>query len=89
VIQVSDNEYTPGEVRARVDQVVTWQSGGGNPHDIKPSDAAATWGVTYETLGQAGSYSTSFAAPGRYPYYCTIHGTKNGKGMAGVVVVDA
>jgi plastocyanin len=88
-VQVSDNEYTPAQVHAKVGQAVTWASSGGNPHDIEPADPAARWGSSIETLGQGGSYSMTFGEAGTYAYYCTIHGTKNGKGMAGVVVVDA
>src|SRR6266702_1644369 len=32
-------------------------------------------------------YTHTFTTPGRYPYYCTLHGGAGGVGMAGVIVV--
>src|SRR6266702_2832239 len=32
-------------------------------------------------------YTHTFTTPGRYSYYCTLHGGAGGVGMAGVIVV--
>ncbi len=34
-------------------------------------------------------FTHTFTQPGRYPYYCQMHGGAGGFGMAGVIIVDS
>jgi plastocyanin len=88
-LTVGDNEYTPTEVRVPVGSTLIWSDLGKNVHDIIPSAGPAGFGVSRTTLVFGTTYSYTFTTPGRYIYYCSIHGTANGKGMAGTVVVTA
>jgi plastocyanin len=88
-IAVLDNEYLPAEAVVRAGQPVVWVNEGNNPHDVIPAEGDA-WGVEIEDLPPGGGrYEHVFDTPGTYAYYCTIHGTKKGNGMAGTVVVEA
>lgn len=87
-IAVSDNEYTPANITVHVGQSVHWTYGGRNKHDIKVAKEPSGFGISLEDFSAAnGSYTYEFVKKGTFVYYCSIHGTKNGRGMAGTVKV--
>jgi plastocyanin len=87
VISVTDNLFEPSPATARVGQHVVWEQHGGNQHNIVAVDAGGP-NVSAEDFVAAGKFDYVFAAPGTYRYYCTIHGTKRGKGMAGSITIE-
>jgi plastocyanin len=53
--------------------------------------AASTRGTTGSPITATSTGTTkaiTFAAPGFFPYYCTIHGDNAGANMAGVIWVE-
>jgi len=58
---------------------VTWTNGDGEPHTVTAVDGS----FTSDLLQEHQTYSHSFASPGQFEYYCTIHTL-----MTGVVVVE-
>ncbi len=87
-IAVSDNEYTPANISVHVGQSVHWTYGGRNQHDIKVADEPSGFGISLEEFSAAnGTYTYTFVKKGTFVYYCSIHGTKNGRGMAGTIKV--
>ncbi len=88
-VTVTDNEYTPTEINVTAGQSVTFTNIGANAHDIVPSDPDANvgFGVSIERFTDGNPYTYEFDRPGEYQFYCSIHGTKKGSGMAGIVIV--
>lgn len=87
--------FEPTEVRVRVGEDVTWTHRDGlAPHSVTADDGAFDshpdcGAATFALCMQEGqTYSRTFPAPGRFPYYCRTHGGPGGGGMSGVVVVE-
>ena len=83
-VQMIDNAFSASVTRAPVGARVIFLNVGGNLHNARASDSS--W-KTAADIKSGGEETVVFDRPGVYPYYCTYHGTKDGKGMAGVVVV--
>lgn len=80
-----DNTFRPENVQVAPGTTVTWSNDGRNDHDVLPTEGDA-WGVEVDGFQPGDEYSYTFAEPGVYNYYCSIHGTKTA-GMIGAVVV--
>ena len=80
-----DDMFTPGELTVPAGTTVRWNMAGRNPHTITAVDGAFASG----NLNAGRAYEFTFAEPGSYAYYCEYHGTKNGQGMFGKVIVTA
>lgn len=85
-IDVSDNVFEPRVVRVDPGVTVTWTNTGLNPHNVIPADQDRFEPVATGSLEPRGSASRTFAAPGVYRYFCSIHGTAT-RGQRGVIVV--
>lgn len=81
------NDFVPATVTIGVGEKVTWTNGGG-AHNVRfvdgqfevPPDATSTWPPTV---------ARTFSNTGSYAYYCELHGSAQGAGMAGTVIVNA
>ena len=83
-----DNSFIPPDIEIEAGTAVNWINGGRNDHDVLPVDETLDWGVDRDTFVPGTEYTHLFDTPGDYPYYCSIHGTKD-VGMIGSVVVVA
>jgi plastocyanin len=86
-VQVLDNEFSPRNLTVRVGRAVTWVwAEGGNAHNLVPTD-----GLRPEQSGPPvpgpHTFVYQFNTPGVYTYYCEVHGSPNGTGMAGTITV--
>ena len=90
VIEVTDNEYTPRDVTIKAGQTLKFENVGANPHDIvlAEPDSIAGFGINLDSFKKGATYEAAINKPGEYIYYCSIHGTKKGSGMAGTIVVE-
>ncbi len=88
-IATTDNEFTPVYVVINAGTKVTWDNEGRNAHNVVPVDKGSFKGVVTSDFGPGQVYTTSFDSTGDYPYYCSLHGTKNLNGMSGVIRVVA
>lgn len=87
-VSVRDNFFTPSSVAVKPGESVSWTlSSGDAPHNVafddgsfmQPSPAAfAPW-----------ARDRTFAAEGKFRYFCQIHGAPGGLGMSGVAYVNA
>jgi plastocyanin len=70
--------FTPAELTVPAGATVTWTNRHGARHDVVAADG------TFESplFGEGETFSFTFAAPGEYPYVCTIH-----PGMEGTIIV--
>lgn len=87
-VNMYDNAFNASVVRVPVGVRVKWMNVGKNVHNAVAADGSwSTEGPKGPDLAPGAERDLTFARPGIYRYYCTYHGTKDGKGMAGVVVV--
>ncbi len=83
-VSMIDNQFNAAVTRVPVGARVIFMNVGANPHNAVASDSS--WKTATEI--KAGAEETVvFDSAGIYKYYCTFHGTKDGKGMAAVIVV--
>src|SRR5215469_16116539 len=84
-VSAIDNTFSPKELHIKPGQTVTWVNNGQSPHTVTADDKSFDSGI----FASGAQYTHTFIKPGKYPYYCTLHGGPGGSGMAGVVIVDA
>ena len=84
-VRVGDNFYKPKRVTILVGTTVEWRNEGRNEHNVVP-DRGSRFGV--DELERDATYSYRFDKPGRYRYYCSLHGAP-GTGQFGTVKVVA
>lgn len=93
IVNVTDNVFVPAETTVKVGQDVVWDQSGIAPHTVTADDESFDShpdcsGANQAACMQRGdTYTRTFDKPGRYGYYCRIHGGP-GVGMAGSVVVE-
>jgi plastocyanin len=80
-----DNSFRAETITVTAGSKVTWSNAGRNDHNIKPVDGG-DFGVDVADFEPGTTYSATFDTPGSYPYYCSLHGTKD-RGMIGTVEV--
>ncbi len=83
-VRAVDDEFSASSVRIPAGGTVRWGVGGNNPHNVTAADRS--W-ASSEALLRGDAYTRTFDEPGTYPYFCTFHGTADGAGMAGWVLV--
>ena len=76
--------FSPQIVFIQPGDTVTWTyAGGGMPHNVHADDNS----YSNPLSGSPWTFSHTFPAAGTSRYYCELHGTPGGLGMAGSVVV--
>lgn len=81
-IRLSNFKFEPKEISIAPGTTVEWIDEQGN-HTIAADDGA----FESDILDAGGRFERKYDKPGAYPYYCTLHGSKGGHEMAGVVIV--
>jgi plastocyanin len=88
-VDVVDNAFEAPYVKVSGGTKVRWTNNGRNQHNVQPAEDGSFQGVDTAAFAPGQSYSAIFDSAGDYPYYCSIHGTKNLNGQSGVVRVVA
>jgi plastocyanin len=83
-VNLTDSAFQPRELTIPTGATVVWEHSGNFPHTVTADDGTFNSG----TLQNGDTFRRTFGEPGRYPYYCEIHGGPGGSGMAGVIVVE-
>src|SRR6266496_1811896 len=83
-VSAIDNAFSPKEFHIKAGETVTWVNNGQTSHSVTADDNSYDSGL----FGPGAQYSHKFIEPGRYSYYCTLHGGPGGSAMAGVIIVD-
>ena len=81
-VTITNNKFEPKMINIKAGSEVIWENKEGT-HTVTADDGS--WASSTLSAGQ--TYSHKFDKPGKYPYYCTFHGGKGGRNMAGVVNV--
>lgn len=90
LVAMADNSFSPAVARVPVGGSILFHNTGRNDHNAVAADKSWSSERTFGNLRMAPGDATEivFKEKGVYPYYCTYHGTPDGKyGMVGVVVV--
>jgi plastocyanin len=84
--------FSPASVTIVAGDQVVWTQSGTNPHTVTASDGSFDSHPNCPPPGdcmvQGETFAQTFTTPGTYGYYCKLHGTPDGLGMAGVVNVE-
>jgi plastocyanin len=72
------------EITIKAGATITWSNDGAKPHSATASDGSFDTAIFQP--GQ--SKSITFSKPGKFAYYCQLHGTPDGNGMVGTVIVE-
>jgi plastocyanin len=85
-----DNNFKAEDVTITAGSQITWTNAGRNDHNIvpDPDQGGGDYGVTIDAFKPGESHTATFATPGTYHYFCSIHGTA-ARGMVGTVTVVA
>jgi plastocyanin len=81
-INITNSKFEPKKLTVTEGTTVTWNNSEG-VHTVK-SDTNA---FVSTTLSSGDKFTYQFTKAGTYPYHCTFHGSKEGHGMAGTIVV--
>ncbi|HHC09421.1 MAG TPA: plastocyanin [Actinobacteria bacterium] len=79
-----DDQFLPDVLEVDPGTTVEWKVEGDNPHNVVAADGS--W-QSPQVMERGDRFTRAFEVPGVYPYYCTFHGTPEGEGMAGYLVV--
>jgi plastocyanin len=83
-IEMLDNFYKRDVTRVPAGTKVRFSNGGRAVHNAFAADGA--W-ATPQTIRSGEAATLTLTKPGVYRFYCTFHGTRDGQGMAGTIVV--
>lgn len=92
-IDIVDDEFEPPEIIVRRGDTVVWIHRGVRPHGVRATDGSfdSSPGCSFQNgescMRNGERYSRTFDEAGTFTYYCPVHGSANGVGMAGQVTV--
>ncbi|HVX18413.1 MAG TPA: plastocyanin/azurin family copper-binding protein [Acidimicrobiales bacterium] len=87
-IDAIDNDFEPKNIEIHAGTKVTFTNKGRNQHDVVAVDPAKfDFGIDESKFAPGDSETFTFAKPGVYPYYCSLHATATVGDMRGQVIV--
>lgn len=92
-VSIVDDEFEPPEIVIERGDTVVWVHRGARPHGVRASDGSfdSSPGCSFQNGGacmrSGDRYSRTFDQAGTFTYYCPVHGSANGVGMAGQITV--
>jgi plastocyanin len=75
VIQIDNFHYSPPMLVVAPGTTVTWTNDDDSPHSVREKDGK----FKSAALDTDDTFSQTFAAPGEYEYFCSIHPYMTGK----------
>lgn len=81
-IEINDFYYKPDSLTIKAGDVVVWRNNGGALHTVTGKDKQPP-GLASPWLDYGKEFNYTFATPGTYPYYDSVHG-----GVNGVIIVE-
>ncbi|HLW54879.1 MAG TPA: cupredoxin family copper-binding protein [Candidatus Angelobacter sp.] len=74
-VKIDNFSFTPATLTVAAGTKVTWTNHDDIPHNVVSDDKS----IKSKTLDTNESFSFTFAKPGTYPYFCSIHPKMTGK----------
>lgn len=93
-IAVLDNCYVPKVATVAAGTEIEWIQDGIAPHTVTFSESEidshpeCSGSVAGSCMADGDTFTTTLDQPGEYIYFCVIHGTANGGGMAATIIVE-
>ena len=81
-VNISSFKFDPKVLQIKVGTTVTWTNTGGTHTAVADGENFSS-----PTLSTGQTFSHKFTKRGKYPYYCSFHGSKGGGDMAGTIIV--
>jgi plastocyanin len=75
LVSLAENYFVPPLVTVKVGMTVIWHNYGQQSHDVRARDGS----FTSPLLPGGGVFTYTFTKPGKYRYYCTLHGDMSGE----------
>ncbi|MFP5224419.1 MAG: plastocyanin/azurin family copper-binding protein [Actinomycetota bacterium] len=93
-VLVGDNCYLPKVITVASGTTVMWEQLGVAPHSVTAADDSYDSNPDCLSdpstcMAKGDTFEQTFDTPGEYTYYCVLHGSASGAGMAGKVIVEA
>ncbi|MGH7628032.1 MAG: right-handed parallel beta-helix repeat-containing protein [Gemmatimonadales bacterium] len=82
-VETQDNAFAPEVLRVAPGSTIVWHNLGRNAHSVTADDRAWNSGL----VDPGRTFRRTFPRPGTYRYFCVPHGGRDGRGMAGVILV--
>jgi plastocyanin len=79
-VEIDDFAFSPARITVKAGTTVAWLNADDTPHTVASSSKL----FKSKVLDTDGSFSFTFATPGMYEYFCSLHPY-----MTGTVVVEA
>lgn len=86
-VNAVDNSFTPQYLTVSAGTVVTFRNDGHNEHNLIPANDGAFTPALQADFQPKTDVKITFAKPGDYPYYCSLHGTTTVGMIGGIRVV--
>lgn len=87
-IEIGEGSFLPDQLSVDIGDRVEWLALSAE-HTVTADDGSFDSLATWDTVPLGEKFGVTFLTPGVFRYYCTIHGSPGGSGMAGVIVVSA
>jgi plastocyanin len=89
-VEMYDNRFQYTEITIPAGGSVTWVGAGNNPHNAVAANEEWSTETVFGSLQmeEGDEAVLTYDQPGTYNFYCTFHGSAEGDGMAGVLVVE-
>lgn len=82
-VAMRGSQFQPAEITIAAGRTVVWTNHDSLPHTVTAGPRGNPSGLFDAQVEPGGEFSFTFAEPGSYEYYCSIH-----PGMDGSVVVE-
>ena len=87
-VAAKDNFYEPEHLQVKAGTKVTFSNEGRNQHDVVATDPKLLdFSVPQEKFDPGQKATFTFAKPGTYAYYCSLHATATAGSIRGVITV--
>ena len=92
-VNIVDDDFEPPEIVIERGDTVVWIHRGVRPHGVRATDGSfdSNPGCSFQNgeacMRNGDRYSRTFDQAGTFTYYCPVHGSANGVGMAGQITV--
>jgi plastocyanin len=74
-VKIDNFSFTPQEIKVKAGTTVVWTNHDDIPHTVTSTDLI----FKSKTLDTDDKFTMTFAKPGTYPYFCSIHPKMTGK----------
>ncbi len=75
LVSLAENYFVPPLVTVKSGTTVIWHNYGQQSHDVRARDGS----FTSPLLPSGGVFTFTFTKPGKYRYFCTLHGDMIGE----------